>query len=151
MILGSIYQWLGVVYGELSMEVIEGTQRRTYQNEAIEMLQKATELNAYDATLFYQLSLQLGEVGEFSQAIDNINQSIKLQPQNPASYNLLALLLSSRGKSEKALEVVIEGWGLCLSKYADVRHQSNLDDTSEVEQKINWETVDPFFKREMIK
>jgi hypothetical protein len=85
-------------------------------------------------------------------AIDNINLSIKLQPQSPSAYNLLALLLSSRGKFQKSLEIVIAGWKSCLSRFADVGNSDNVIlDISIAEQNINWEVVDPFIKEEFVK
>jgi hypothetical protein len=44
--------------------VFEGSERRKFQNEALDMLEKATHLNNSDGCLFYQYALQLAEVGE---------------------------------------------------------------------------------------
>lgn len=46
------------------MEVINGEERQVFQNDALDMLDRATRLTTSDATLFYQYALQLGEVGE---------------------------------------------------------------------------------------
>lgn len=63
-LLCTIYQWLGAVYGELSMDVIDGNERRGLQNEALSVLFIATQVKKNDPNLFYQLGLQLAEAGE---------------------------------------------------------------------------------------
>jgi hypothetical protein len=63
-LLGQVYQWLGVVYGELALEVVSREDRLRLQNDAIVMLSKARNLQRSDPKIRYQLALQYAEVGE---------------------------------------------------------------------------------------
>lgn len=63
-ILGQVFQWLGVVYGELSLEVVRREDRTRHQEEAIIMLSKARTLQKTNHVARYQLALQFAEVGE---------------------------------------------------------------------------------------
>lgn len=63
-LIARIYQWLGVVYGELSMEVREATERTNFQIQALDMLRKASQINITDHKLFYLLALQYSEMGD---------------------------------------------------------------------------------------
>jgi hypothetical protein len=63
-LLSQVYQWLGVVYGELALEVVERTERVTFQNNAAIMLSKARSWNRDDSFIRYQLALQYAELGE---------------------------------------------------------------------------------------
>jgi hypothetical protein len=57
-------QWLGLVYGELALEVLESTERLMYQNQAVVMLSKAVQVEQQNSVLFYQFAFALSEVGE---------------------------------------------------------------------------------------
>jgi hypothetical protein len=59
-------QWLGVVYSEISREVPTSQERRSFQNDALEMFQNAAKSKDQDATLCYQVALLLAEIGEVS-------------------------------------------------------------------------------------
>lgn len=60
-----ICQWLGVVYGELALEVRDSAYRQQYQNLALKMLKRAKKTSPKaDPFLLYQLALQQAEVGQ---------------------------------------------------------------------------------------
>jgi hypothetical protein len=63
-LLSQTFQWLGIVYGELSLEVLERDERVEYQNQAVVMLSKAVQICQTDSVLYYQLSLGLAEAGQ---------------------------------------------------------------------------------------
>ena len=65
-ILSQVFQWLGVVYGELSLEVVGRGDRIRHQEEAITLLSKARSLQKNNHLARYQLALQYAEVGEVS-------------------------------------------------------------------------------------
>lgn len=62
--LAQIFQWLGIVYGELSLEVVSRQDRTVHQDEAIIMLSKARNLQKGNDSIRYQLALQLAQVGD---------------------------------------------------------------------------------------
>lgn len=65
-LLARIYQWLGLVYSELALEVVEREERHIFQTEAIVMLSKGAQYEKNDALIHYQLALALVEGGEVS-------------------------------------------------------------------------------------
>jgi len=71
-ILAQIFQWLGVVYGELSLEVVGRQDRTRHQEEAIIMLSKASNLQKNDDTIRFQLALQLTQVGDVSFVVKGV-------------------------------------------------------------------------------
>ncbi|KAH6595788.1 hypothetical protein BASA61_003675 [Batrachochytrium salamandrivorans] len=150
-ILKDIYQWLGVVYGEQSIEVSSNRERRLLQSQAIAMLQKATAMDSTDPIMHYQLALQLAEVGEFADAIDAINQSIEIKSDFPNAYNLLSLILNSKSQTNRALQVVQEGWRACAIKYAKtqlVKVRATAD--SHIESMIKWDYVPIELREDLI-
>ncbi|KAI8893149.1 hypothetical protein BC833DRAFT_609421 [Globomyces pollinis-pini] len=141
-----VYQWLGVVYGELAVEVFDRQEREDFQNEAISLLTKAKQLTPNNAKVRYQLALQLSEVGEFSLAIDEVNKSIQLDPHNPSSYNLLALLLTSKLDYAKALQVASLGHKEFVASAATLPNPNKI----ELEYLVNWDNVELKRKEELL-
>jgi tetratricopeptide (TPR) repeat protein len=146
-LLSIVFQSLGLVYGELALEVVDSQERQTYRNQAVVMLSKAVD-HLEDPVILYQLALALSEVGEFEGAISNLDKSIELEPHNPASYNLLALLLSSRSQYEKAAQAALVGWTTCVS-YQSVSQKGHLNVNGEAH--LIWENIDPGFKEELLR
>jgi len=70
-LLGQVYQWLGVVYGELALEEVGREERLRLQNDAIVMLSKARNLQRSDSKIRYQSALQYAEVGEVMMFISD--------------------------------------------------------------------------------
>ncbi|KAJ3272125.1 Tetratricopeptide repeat protein 7A [Terramyces sp. JEL0728] len=147
LLLSRIFQWLGIVYGELALDVIGREDRQDYQTEAVLILKKAKELDKNNSRIRFQLALQLAEIGEFGQAIDEINQSLNLSPHSPGPYNLLALLLSSKEHYDKALEVANAGWKSCMKEHSLVV----AGDKGEQDLLVDWDSVDIHFKEEILK
>lgn len=63
-LLAEVYQWLGVVYGELALEVDGREDRTKYQNDSLAMLSRARNASRGNSEIRYQLALQYSEVGE---------------------------------------------------------------------------------------
>lgn len=149
-LLSQVYQWLGVVYGELALEVVDRTERITFQNNAATMLSKARNWNREDPLIRYQLALQYAELGEvlnilmqFQSSIDEVNKAINLDPVNPSYYNLLAQLLSSKSEFDTAASISLAGWKRCVKQYTTPNAPN--------ESMINWDGVDYRFKEDLIK
>ncbi|KAI8922682.1 hypothetical protein BC831DRAFT_66731 [Entophlyctis helioformis] len=143
LVLKNVYQWLGVVFGEQAQEMISSKEGRALQADSVDMFQKAAALGHSDYLLYYQLALQLAEVGEFTDAIDAIRKSIDLNGLYPNAYNLLALMLSSKGQHLRGLQIIREGWLYCITEFAkaqlikigDAAHGKDL------ESLITWDAV----------
>ncbi|KAJ3018766.1 UNVERIFIED_CONTAM: hypothetical protein HDU68_010991 [Siphonaria sp. JEL0065] len=114
-----VYKYKGIVYGELAADVTDSADRRSFQDIAVAALKESIEhrdpnQSEHDARndwqLFYQLALQLGEMGEVSDAVMAIQESLTLNSSNVASWNLLALLLTSLRQYAQAYEVCDAGW-----------------------------------------
>jgi tetratricopeptide (TPR) repeat protein len=112
-LLCNVNQWLGVVYGELGLETIQREERIEYQTKGMESFQKAVDLEN-SAILRYQYAISLVELGEFEQALTQIQAAIGINPAQPMFYNLLALMLDSREQVSKAIEVCKSGWKCCI-------------------------------------
>ncbi|TPX36376.1 hypothetical protein SmJEL517_g01456 [Synchytrium microbalum] len=112
-------QWLGVSLGELALEVRDSAFRRQCQAEALEALQDAASMFGEDDRagwdVLYQLALQAAEVGEIEQAFDAIQLSLTFQPTHIPSWNLLALLLSSKKSWDDGIRVLENGWTHCVN------------------------------------
>ncbi|EGF82374.1 hypothetical protein BATDEDRAFT_22819 [Batrachochytrium dendrobatidis JAM81] len=150
-VLKSIYQWLGVVYGEQSLETSDHTERHSLQSEAKAMLEKAVAICNTDYILYYQLALQLAEMGESADAVDAINQSIGLKSDFPNAYNLLSLILNAKSQNSRALQVIQEGWRVCVIKYGKLQliNAANVADTN-IESSITWDLIPVNIKEDMI-
>lgn len=59
-LLSIVFQCLGLVYGELALEVIDSRERNVYQDQAVVMLRKSVDHNE-DPMILYQLALALSE------------------------------------------------------------------------------------------
>nr|KAJ3417064.1 hypothetical protein HK105_001104 [Polyrhizophydium stewartii] len=149
-ILRRVYQWLGVVYGEHALEVTSGKERRRLQSEAIAMLQKAAAIDDKDHMVHYQLALQLAEAGEFGDAVDAINQSIRAKPDFPNAYNLLALLMNSKAQNDRALQVIREGWRVCVIKFAKEQVIKAGKKAASLESMITWDSVPAELRDDLI-
>ncbi|KAJ3322235.1 Tetratricopeptide repeat protein 7A [Boothiomyces sp. JEL0866] len=147
LLLSRVFQWLGIVYGELALDVIGREERLDYQTEAVLILRKAKELDKNNSRIRFQLALQLAEIGEFEEAIDEVNHSLNLSPHSPGPYNLLALLLSSKDHHDKGLEVANAGWKSCMKEHLFVAPGSEKTDQ---ELLVDWDSVDIHFKEEIL-
>jgi hypothetical protein len=145
LLLSKVYQWLGLIYGELGLEGVEKEVRETFQSQAVVMLSKAIHLQKRNATLRYQLALAMIEIGEFEQAAIEVQHATTYNPNCPSFYNLLALMLSSQKQYEKAMQIATAGWKVCVEQLCP---KENVK-ISEAERLVNWELVETPYKDEL--
>lgn len=145
LLLSKVYQWLGLIYGELGLEGVEKEVRETFQSQAVVMLSKAMHLQKRNAILRYQLALSLIEIGEFEEAAVEAHHAITYNPNCPSFYNLLALMLSSQKQYEKAMQIATAGWNVCVEQLCS---KENVK-ISEAERLVNWELVETPYKDEL--
>jgi hypothetical protein len=70
----------------------------------------------------------------------------------PASYNLLALLLCSKDQYDKALQILVEGWRLCMHEFGKAQAiPSGTDDSKAMELLISWESVSNVCREDLMK
>ncbi|KAI8806098.1 hypothetical protein BJ742DRAFT_369292 [Cladochytrium replicatum] len=159
-----IKQYVGLLYGELSLEVRDSQSRQTFQAKAIESLEDALKSvenvagqrpikrgakdHASPWKLKYQIALQYAEIGEISQAINVLNESIKMNPIHVRSWNLLALLMSCRKDFDQALKVCTVGWKECVSVIGKPRAASIVNPGDH--DSIAWDGADSTDKEELI-
>ncbi|TPX54668.1 hypothetical protein SeMB42_g00145 [Synchytrium endobioticum] len=160
-------QWLGISLAELALEVRDSGFRRQCQAEALEALQDAAALftaddrSAWD--VLYQLALQAAELGEIGQAYDAIQQSLTYNPTHIPSWNLLALLLSSKKAWDDGIRVIETGWTHSINHLvAKARTARKLstevsDDASKrvlsgaaTTDVFSWDWVDTLYKEDLI-
>ncbi|KAJ3296469.1 hypothetical protein HK104_001562 [Borealophlyctis nickersoniae] len=115
------YQFLGVAYGELGLEVRDSQERRQLQERAAECLRESVRLNESCWQAWYQLAMQYAELGEIADAIAAVNKSLQLKSNHIPSWNLLALLVSSRKELDQALKVCDMGWKECIGTVVRAR------------------------------
>ncbi|KAJ3110520.1 Dual specificity protein phosphatase cdc14a [Phlyctochytrium bullatum] len=157
------FQTLGVCYGEMAQEAITSIERQKYQAEAVKALKEARGaiLDREDEigmilphqdpifdSIAYQLALQLAEVGEISEAIEYANHALSLNPANVQSWNLLALLLTSRKDYLNALKVCEEGWKEALAAKLRAKFPNRKD---EEQIYFPWESIDIDTRENLIK
>ncbi|KAJ3072921.1 hypothetical protein HDU98_002626 [Podochytrium sp. JEL0797] len=105
-----VYRLKGVVYGEVAMEVPSLEDRGKFQGEALKALVQAKERVGDGWEVLYQVAVQRAEMGEISEAIMAIQESLRLNSSPVSSWHLLALLLTSLRQYPQALEVCEAGW-----------------------------------------
>lgn len=62
--LSQVFGWLGVVYGELSLEVVGREERNRFKSRAAILLRKSRNHCKTNPQTRYQLALQFAEMGE---------------------------------------------------------------------------------------
>ncbi|KAJ3207565.1 hypothetical protein HDU67_007380, partial [Dinochytrium kinnereticum] len=153
-------QNLGISYGEMAQEVLTSEERRQCQALAIQALKDSRlAVQSPDSTedgstllepdlsdLDYQIALQLAEIGEISDAIESVKRSITSNPSHCASWNLLALLLTSRKDFLNALQVCDAGWKETLA--SKLRSRSSAENDEEIQ--FSWDSIDSETKEEML-
>ena len=153
MLLSKVFQCLGLVYGELSLEVSNSEERMEYIEQAVVMLKKAV-LHYEDSICLYQLALALSEarevlyIDQIDEALLYVNRAIELNPYNPSFYNLLSLLMSSKARHEDASHFALVGLSTCI-KYQGKEKTGHSETTNE--RQLLWDDIDPAFKEELLK
>jgi len=139
--LTKLLQYRGIIYGELALEIRDNKLRNEYSNIAINSYELCIRYDKKQWEVYYQLALQKAEMLEISSAIECLNRSIQINPDNVPSWNLLALLCSAQGNVTQALKVCEVGWKTTLSKLSQQAFQDYSRDGDESNISTNVETI----------
>ncbi|XP_056424060.1 tetratricopeptide repeat protein 7A isoform X2 [Hyla sarda] len=100
------YLALGLVY---SLQATDATQKSTqddWSKKALQALQRAHQIDPEDPQIILYLSLQLALVRQISDAIEHLQEALKLQETDLHCLHLLALLLSAQKEYKPAIDVI---------------------------------------------
>ncbi|KAJ3117183.1 hypothetical protein HK098_006351 [Nowakowskiella sp. JEL0407] len=141
---------LGVVCGELALEVRDSDERVKYRAQAVECLEEAFRFDETRWDIAYQLALQYAEIGEIQTSIDTLNKGLSINQGHTPSWNLLALLLSSRKDLDQALKVCEVGWKACVAGIASGRQETFTKPVGSKPDVFTWDTVGSTEKEDLI-
>jgi len=161
--LTKLLQYRGIIYGELALEIRDNKLRNEYSNIAINSFELCIRYDKKQWDVYYQLALQKAEMLEISSAIEYLNRSITINPNNVPSWNLLALLCSAQGNITQALKVCEIGWKTTVTKLTQITQEylkdgedpANSDALSTLENikgksKFRWDLVSRTNREELI-
>jgi len=166
--LTKLLQYRGIIYGELALEIRDNKSRNNYSNIAINSYELCIRYDKKQWEVYYQLALQKAEMLEISSAIEYLNRSITINPDNVPSWNLLALLCSAQGNITQALKVCEIGWKTTVTKLTQLQAtqdypkdgeesnvSTNIDTLSAIESvksksKVRWDLVSRANREELI-
>ncbi|ORX41844.1 TPR-like protein [Piromyces finnis] len=166
--LTKLLQYRGIIYGELALEIRDNEKRNEYSNVAINSFELCIRYDKKQWDVYYQLALQKAEMLEISSAIEYLNRSITINPDNVPSWNLLALLCSAQGNVTQALKVCEIGWKTTVTKLTQLQASqdyqkdgdesnisTNVDSLSALESiktksKFRWDLVSRANREELI-
>jgi tetratricopeptide (TPR) repeat protein len=89
------YHILGLTYSKLAQEANSRTERKTYNEKALEALKSAFERDPNDYLICYHIALQYAEDREIRKAFTLVKKSISLNSRYEASWLLLTLLFTA--------------------------------------------------------
>jgi len=147
--LTKLLQYRGIIYGELALEIRDNKLRNEYSNIAINSYELCIRYDKKQWDVYYQLALQKAEMLEISSAIEYLNRSITINPNNVPSWNLLALLCSAQGNITQALKVCEIGWKTTVTKLTQL--QATQEYPKENEEPNTSPNVDSLSALESIK
>lgn len=114
-----VYQYVGICYAELAMEVHEPSLRRQYRGAGVEALGAAIAVGYGPdrGVLCYQYALGLAEYGEIDQAVSWAKNALEAGGDGSLAHvwNLLGLCLGSRGDWKRAGLFCERGYGECVA------------------------------------
>ncbi|KAJ3115541.1 hypothetical protein HK100_001312 [Physocladia obscura] len=145
-LLVEVHKYKGLIFGELAAEVVNSTDRRSFQEAALksfkESISRVDSEKATNWRLFYQLAFQYAEMGQIADAVASIQESLNLDPTNISSWNLLALLLTSVRQYDEALEVCEAGWRIGVDNInGKLSNEASTKIKIEDELIIVWDSV----------
>ncbi|GAM21994.1 hypothetical protein SAMD00019534_051690 [Acytostelium subglobosum LB1] len=100
--LATAYLLIGVAYEKKALECKSSHEKQANQDLARENLKRAHQLDPSDYRISYHLALIYAYIREVKLGLKYIQESLSINPDEPASWNLLALLLSSNKAYELA-------------------------------------------------
>jgi len=101
---GKSYHVLGLVYSKLAKESNSRTERRHYEEKAVESLKRAYEFDSEDYLLCYHLALHYAESRDTQKAYSFVRKSLSLHSRFVSSWILLALLFTCEKDYVQALK-----------------------------------------------
>ncbi|XP_018431810.1 PREDICTED: tetratricopeptide repeat protein 7A [Nanorana parkeri] len=106
---------LGLVYSLQATDAIQKSTQDDWSKKALQALQKAHELDPEDTQIIFFWSLQLGLVRQIADAIEHLQEALKLRKDDICSLHLLALLLSAQKQYKHATDVI----NMAISEYPE--------------------------------
>ncbi|KAM8947283.1 tetratricopeptide repeat protein 7A isoform 2-T2 [Pelodytes ibericus] len=97
---------LGLVYSLEATDANQKCNQDDLNKKAIQTLRRAHELDPEDPQIILYLALQLGLVRQISDAIDHLQEALKLRKDDLNCLHLLALLLSAQKQYQPATDVI---------------------------------------------
>ncbi|XP_074061438.1 tetratricopeptide repeat protein 7A isoform X2 [Macrotis lagotis] len=100
------YLALGLTY---SLQATDATLKSTQDElnkKALKALERAKNLDPNDHQIILYVSLQLALVRQISDAIDLLQEALKIRQDDVHSLHLLALLFSAQKKYQQAMDVI---------------------------------------------
>ncbi|KAI9206104.1 uncharacterized protein BJ171DRAFT_498690 [Polychytrium aggregatum] len=149
-VLVKVEQYLGITYGEMALEVSDSELRGRCQEKSIEHLSCAVQLNPEQWETRYQLALAYAELGESDLSIEHLQIALTLNPTHASSWNLLALVLSSKKNYLASLRICETGWRQCINSLATRlgTPPEAIDGSGELP--LLWDCVSPFEKESLM-
>ncbi|XP_068089143.1 tetratricopeptide repeat protein 7A isoform X2 [Hyperolius riggenbachi] len=100
------YLALGLVYSLQSTDATQKSSQDDWSKKSLQALKKAHELDPEDTQIILYLSLQLGLVRQISDAIQHLQEALRLRRDDLHCLHLLALLLSAQKQYKHALDII---------------------------------------------
>ncbi|XP_071996405.1 tetratricopeptide repeat protein 7A isoform X2 [Engystomops pustulosus] len=100
------YLALGLVYSLQATDASQKSSQDDWSKKALQALQRAHQIDPEDPQIILYLSLQLGFVRQISDAIEQLQEALKLQGDDLHCLHLLALLLSAQKQYKHAIDVI---------------------------------------------
>ncbi|KAF2071613.1 hypothetical protein CYY_007061 [Polysphondylium violaceum] len=101
-LLSTAYLSIGVAYCKKAIECKSYNEKQTNQELSLFNLKKAYILDPYDYRASYQLALIYSDIRDTPLGLKYIHESLGLNSDEPSSWNLLSILLSSNKNYELA-------------------------------------------------
>lgn len=109
------YLALGLVYSLQATDTAVKSTQDDLHRKALETLERAERLAPEDHQIIFYVSLQLALVRQICDAIEHLQEALKLCKDHMNSLHLLALLFSAQKHYQSALDVI----NMALAEYPD--------------------------------
>ncbi|XP_066451630.1 tetratricopeptide repeat protein 7A isoform X2 [Eleutherodactylus coqui] len=109
------YLALGLVYSLQATDAAQKSSQDDWSKKALQALQRAHEIDREDPQIILYLSLQLALVRQIADAIEHLQEALKLRKDDLYCLHLLALLLSAQKQYKHAIDVI----DMALAEYPE--------------------------------
>ncbi|XP_075060215.1 tetratricopeptide repeat protein 7A [Mixophyes fleayi] len=100
------YLALGLVYSLQATDATQKSSQDDWSKKALQVLQRAHQIDPEDPQIILYLALQLGLVRQISDGIEHLQEALKLRNDDLHCLHLLALLLSAQKQYKHATDVI---------------------------------------------